>query len=211
MAINAMFAAPQLAAGWDNGEYGSMTIMRSFRIPAIAAALLLGPCLAFADVTHCACDVSKPQSLAARECGLCKEAEAQPADAGVFFLKDTNPRKPNRWLALPRTHTPVGHGLADMTAEQRTALWTAAIAKAREMWGDQWGLAYNGDASRTQCHAHLHIGKLLEGIETDNFIVVPGPAEIPVPKDGMGLWVHPVEGKLHVHLGEQICETVLLR
>jgi hypothetical protein len=33
-----------------------------------------------------------------------------------------------------------------------------------------------------------------------------------VPKDGTGLWVHPVQGgKLHVHLNEQICETVLLR
>ena len=105
-----------------------------------------------------------------------------------------------------------GSRLDTMSEADRTALWTAAIAKAKEMWGDKWGLAYNGNASRTQCHAHIHIGKLLDGIETDNFVVVAGPAQIPVPRDGMGLWVHPVEGgKLHVHLGEQICETVLLR
>jgi hypothetical protein len=40
---------------------------------------------------------------------------------------------------------------------------------------------------------------------------VSGPAEIPVPEDGGGIWVHPDAGKLHVHLGEQITETVLLR
>ena len=98
-----------------------------------------------------------------------------------------------------------------MSADQRTQFWTAAIGKARELWGDNWGLAYNGDQARTQCHAHIHIGKLLQGIETDNFVVVAGPAQIPVPKEGTGLWVHPEGAKLHVHLGEQICETVLLR
>ena len=181
-------------------------------IPAIAAAFLLSSNLLFADVSRCACDLSNAQVMATRECGLCKEAENQPAGVNIFFLKDTNPRKPNRWLALPRAHGPGGHLLADMSEADRTALWTAAIAKASEMWSDKWGLAYNGNASRTQCHAHIHIGKLLDGIETDKFVVVDGPAHIPVPRDGMGLWVHPVEGgKLHVHLGEEICETVLLR
>jgi hypothetical protein len=41
--------------------------------------------------------------------------------------------------------------------------------------------------------------------------VVSGPAQIPLPKDDSGLWVHPVGGKLHVHMGEQITETVLFR
>jgi CDP-diacylglycerol pyrophosphatase len=181
-------------------------------IPAIAAATLVTTSLALAAITRCACDVSSPETMSARECGLCKEAEVQPPGAPVFFLKDINPRKPNRWLALPRYHTKGGHLFADMTPEQRAQFWTAAIGKARELWGDNWGLAYNGDEARTQCHAHIHIGKLLQGIETENFVVVPGPANIPLPKQGTGLWVHPAEGgKLHVHLGEQICETVLLR
>jgi hypothetical protein len=168
--------------------------------------------LAIADVTRCACDLANPETMAARECGLCKEAEKHPADAPVFFLKDNNPRKPNRWLVLPRTHGKGGDAFAEMTVEQRAALWSAAIAKGKELWGDQWGVAYNGDLARTQCHAHVHVGKLLQGIETENFVVVAGPAEIPVPKDGTGLWVHPADGgKLHVHLNEQICETVLLR
>jgi hypothetical protein len=150
--------------------------------------------------------------MAARECGLCKEAENQPSDSAIFYLKDSNPRKPNRWLVLPRAHFRGGHALADMPPDARTALWGAAIARGKELWGDQWGVAYNGDLARTQCHAHLHIGKLLQGIETENFVVVSGPEQIPVPKDGTGLWVHSAAGgKLHVHLNEQICETVLLR
>jgi hypothetical protein len=176
------------------------------------AALALTAVLARADISHCACDVANPESMAARECGLCREAEKQPADMLVFLLKDNNPRKPNRWLVLPRGHGKAGDPLASMTAGQRTALWTAAMEKGRELWGDKWGLAYNGDISRTQCHAHVHVGKLLDGIETDNFMVVSGPAQIPTPKDGTGLWVHTIEGgKLHVHTGEQITETVLLR
>ena len=130
-----------------------------------------------------------------------------------FFLKDNNPRKPNRWLALPRDPR---QGRASFCGNDPRAAHRSfgppPSPKAKELWGDKWGIAYNGDLSRTQCHAHVHIGKLLEGIETENFIVVDGPAQIPVPKDGTGLWVHPGRGgKLHVHLNEQICETVLLR
>ena len=100
---------------------------------------------------------------------------------------------------------------AAMTPQQRLLLWTAAIEKAQSIWGDKWGLAVNGDTARTQCHAHIHIGKLLDGIETARFVVVDGPAQIPVPEEGSGMWVHPEGAKLHVHLAEQITETVLLR
>jgi hypothetical protein len=178
-------------------------------LPALLALCLAAPTVA--DVTGCACDVTKPETLEARECGLCREAEKQPAEPPVFFLKDANPRKANRLLALPRAHGKAQHSLADMTPQQRLLLWSAAIEKAKSLWGDNWGLAMNGDMSRTQCHAHIHIGKLLEGIETTRFVVVDGPAQIPVPEDGTGLWVHPAGAKLHVHLGEQITETVLLR
>lgn len=168
-------------------------------------------CLASGDVRTCACDVSNRESMAARECSLCREAEAQPLECPVFFLKDNNPRKPNRWLALPRAHWKGGHALAGMSPAVRSTLWTAAIQKSRELWGEGWGLAINGDESRTQCHMHVHIGKLLQGVETAKFIVVENPAQIPTMEDGNGLWVHPDGDKLHVHLGEQITETVLLR
>jgi hypothetical protein len=176
-----------------------------------AALLTLFVCvMAVNGAVECDCDPARPETMTARQCGLCREAEKQPADVEVFFLKDINPRKPNRWLALPRKHGSGLHHLHDLSEHDRTVLWTAAIQKARELWGDEWGLAYNGEKVRTQCHTHIHIGKLIQGIETDNFIVVNGPADIPAPP-GEGLWIHPVGGKYHVHLGEQTVETTLLR
>ena len=150
--------------------------------------------------------------MRARECGLCVEAEKQPPGGDVFFLKDINPRKPNRWIALPKNHAAGWHRMADLSEDARTKLWSAAIAKARELHGDAWGLAINADRVRTQCHTHIHIGKLLPGVETgDSLMVVGSAAEIPVPAED-GFWVHPApNGKLHVHRGEKVTETVLLR
>jgi len=144
----------------------------------------------------------------AHECSLCRVADSQPAEPAIFFLKDNNPRKPNRWLALPRAHV---HSLGAMTPEARLALWNAAIEKAKTMWGDQWGLAVNGDERRTQCHAHIHIGKLLDGVENPNFVEVDSPEGIKIPADGSGFWVHAVGNKLHVHAGEQVTEFILMR
>jgi hypothetical protein len=175
-----------------------------------AIALLLLP-LGRADVRGCVCDAARPETMAAVECSLCRQAEAQPADVQFFFLKDTNPTKPHRLLALPRFHGANPQTLDGMTAEQRTGYWSAAIAKAREVWGEQWGVAMNGLERRTQCHAHIHIGKLLEGVEKEGFAVVDGPADLPVPPSGTGIWVHPVGGKLHAHVGEQAAELVLER
>ena len=75
--------------------------------------------------------------------------------------------------------------------EAETALWTAAIDKAKSMWGDDWGVAYNGEKVRTPCHTHVHIGKLMPHIETNHFIVISKPSQIPAPA-GEGLWIHPV-------------------
>jgi diadenosine tetraphosphate (Ap4A) HIT family hydrolase len=146
-----------------------------------------------------------------RQCSLCNEAEKQPADVRIFILKDINPRKPNRYIALPRKHGDELHHLHEMSLAERTELWNTAIEKAKELWADEWGVAYNGEKVRTQCHTHVHIGKILKGIETDNFIVVKKVSEIPAPP-GEGLWIH-ADGNnaMHVHLGEQTTETALLR
>jgi hypothetical protein len=178
---------------------------------ALPLAVLLILSMGRADVRGCACDVAKPETMAARECSLCREAEAQPPEPRFFFIKDNTPTKPDRWLELPRFHGASPQDLAGMSAADRTAYWTAAIAKARELWGGQWGLAMNGLERRTQCHAHIHIGKLLDGVENDRFVVVNGPADIPVPSDGTGVWVHPVGNRLHAHLGDQAAELVLER
>jgi diadenosine tetraphosphate (Ap4A) HIT family hydrolase len=180
-----------------------------FRLGAISLFLL--PMAARADVAGCACDPADSASLEARECGLTREALKQPEAPAVFFLKDINPRKPNRWLALPRQVTKGVYRLPEMTAKERAALWTAAIARAKELWGEGWGLAMNGDLVRTQCQMHVHLGKFVEGAESDNFVVIRSVEEIPAP-DGEGLWVHPTrDGKMHVHTGEILTETILVR
>jgi diadenosine tetraphosphate (Ap4A) HIT family hydrolase len=170
---------------------------------ALLAALALR-----ADLVTCNCDPTRPETLEARQCSLCREAEKQPAEVKVFFLKDANPTKPNRWLALPRTHE---RSIDQLNSQQRAELWTAAIAKAKSLFGDQWAIAYNAPSVQTQCHVHLHIGKLIPGVETSQFTAVGKIEEIPVPASGEGYWIHP-EGKLfHIHTGEQINETVLER
>jgi hypothetical protein len=64
---------------------------------------------------------------------------------------------------------------------------------------------------RTQCHVHVHIGKMIPGVEWGDFVIANGADDIPVPGVD-GLWIHPIAGgKMHVHTGEQVTENVLLR
>ncbi|MFN0102433.1 MAG: hypothetical protein ACKV2U_10140 [Bryobacteraceae bacterium] len=165
-----------------------------------------------AAVDRCGCEPARPETLKERACSLTNEAGKQPESMEVFFLKDANPRKANRTLALPR-RVVAGemHELRHLSPAERNKFWREAIAKAKELWGDDWGVAYNGVKVRTQCHLHLHIGKLLKGVDTGEAIYVRRLADIPVPQDGSGLWIHPAGNRLKVHLNEQICETVLLR
>jgi len=100
--------------------------------------------------------------------------------------------------------------MSALSAGIRAELWRAAIAKAKDLWGDHWALAYNAEKLHTQCHVHIHIGKLIDGVEWGDFKVVDSPDQIPLP-GADGLWIHEVDGKLHVHLGEQVTENVLLR
>lgn len=165
-----------------------------------------------AAVDRCGCDPADPETLKERACSLTNEARKQPESMEVFFLKDANPRKANRTLALPRRiHPGKMHELHHLSHSERNQLWREAIAKAKELWGDDWGVAYNGVKVRTQCHLHIHIGKLLKGVDTGKTVYVRRLEEIPVPRDGTGLWIHPAGDRLKVHLNEQTCETVLLR
>jgi diadenosine tetraphosphate (Ap4A) HIT family hydrolase len=182
--------------------------MRIFPYAAVCALLLP---VGLADVRNCACEASKPETLEARECSLCRVAEAQPEGTRFFFVRDASPNKPNRLLALPRFHRRNPQDLSEMTPDERAAYWTAAIAKARELWGDDWGLAVNSLDRRTQCHMHIHIGKLRQGVENDPLTVVEAPASIPLPREGDGLWVHPAGGKLHIHGGDPAPELLLER
>ena len=167
---------------------------------------------ASAAIDRCGCDPSNPESLKERYCSLTNEAGKHPEGMDIFFLKDANPRKTNRTLVMPR-RVLAGemHELRHLSQPERDQLWREAITKAKELWGDNWGVAYNGVKVRTQCHLHLHIGKLLKGVDSGKAIYVRRLEDIPVPKDGTGLWIHPAGNRLKVHLNEQICETVLLR
>lgn len=178
--------------------------MRQFII--LVLALVTGPL--HADIVSCACDASHPATLEARQCSLCREAEKQPAGVKVFILKDVNPTKPGRWLVLPRVHD---RSLGELSPELRADLFATAIAQGKTLFGDEWAIAYNAPEVQTQCHVHLHVGKLIQGVETDQFITVTKIEDIPVPRKGEGFWVHPQGNLFHVHTGEQITETVLLR
>jgi len=184
--------------------------MAAMRQGFLAAAFLWLASALPADVSQCACDPANPESMQARNCSLCVEAEKQPQSVEFFLLKDINPRKPNRWLALPRMHAPGAHELRDYPKPVRDKLWRFAVQAAREKFGEDWGIAYNGSQVRTQCHMHLHIGRFARAAENSRFIFVRRVEDIPAPEEG-GLWVHPVPGGFHVHLGEQITETALVR
>lgn len=95
------------------------------------------------------------------------------------------------------------------------------------MWGGEWGLAINGNRVRSQCHGHVHIGRLLEEArEIDTLLspegqrrprteprVVKSIEDIPAPEEGEGMWVHPAGGKYHVHIEAPATATefILLR
>ena len=161
-----------------------------------------------ADIVTCACDPGSPATLEARQCSLCREAEKQPSGTAVFILKDVNPTKPGRWLALPRMHD---RAIGQLPADLRVELLAGAIAKAKSLFGEDWAVAYNSPSVQTQCHVHLHLGKLIQGVETDQFITATKIEDIPSPPQGEGFWIHPQGNLFHVHTGEQITETVLLR
>ena len=177
--------------------------------PAAALAVCLAPFLLHA-ATPCPCDVKDPETLKQRQCSLNVLAEERPLEPRVFFVPDANPRKPNRLLALPREQSPGMQRIADLDPVTRVELWREAIAIAKSKWGDGWGVAYNGDNVRTQCHVHIHIGRLIEGVEFGPFEVVDGPEQIRTPGTE-GIWIHAAGAHMHVHTGEQITETVLLR
>ncbi len=166
--------------------------------------------LAPAEVRQCACDPAKPETMKVRECSLCVEAERQPSGVEFFVLKDANPRKPNRWLVLPRSHGAGGHHLYELDAATRLRLWRKVVATAHEKFGDGWGAAYNGSRVRTQCHLHVHVGRFIRAAENSHFVFVRRLEDLPAPREG-GIWIHPVAGGYHAHIGEQTVETVLVR
>jgi diadenosine tetraphosphate (Ap4A) HIT family hydrolase len=148
--------------------------------------------------------------MKARACSLCAEAEKRAAGEDFFLLKDINPRKPGRWLILPKAHGEEDHPMHLLPRATRVRLWQFAVDAAREKFGDEWGLAYNGAKVRTQCHLHIHFGRFIRAAENSKFKLVRRVEEFPAPEQG-GVFIHPVPGGYHVHTGEDIMETALVR
>lgn len=178
--------------------------------------------------SRCPCDHSIAETLLAYpQCSLCLESEFHPPDVPFFFVQDNDPGKPHRWLILPKAHDKGIQYLSDLPADVSSKFWAAAVRKGEELWGKNWGLAVNGDLARSQCHAHVHIGKLLGGVEGNEFlykkrlsrvpgkapITVAGPDQIKAPEKGAAFWIHPVKGGLHVHVEDitAAAEFVLIR
>ena len=172
-------------------------------------------------VVDCPCDHARPETLAARVCGLCRTAEQSGSedrsdpenqdDLEFYFLKDLNPHKPNRHLALPRRHRRGLQSPASLPHAERARYWRAAITRARQLYGDRWGLAANGYFFRTQCHAHIHIGPLSPQVADTGGELHDDPAGFPSPGPEQGMWVHPKEGRYCVHRDRDLAEVVLVR
>jgi hypothetical protein len=175
----------------------------------VPAACLWLPALR-ADVRGCVCDPATPATMEKRECALTREALSQPAGVEFFFLKDNSPRKPNRWLVLPTGAGPERQFFDQVPPDLRVQLWKAAIVKGQELFGNEWGLAYNAPSVRTQCHMHLHIGRFIKAAENSRFKVVTKVEDLPAPETE-GVWIHPAGNGYHVHYGELITETALVR
>jgi hypothetical protein len=178
--------------------------------------------------SRCPCDHTVAESLLAYpQCSLCLESEFHNPAEPFYFVADIDPGKPNRWLILPRAHDKGMQDLTGLSADTRIKFWAAAIRKGAELWGEQWGLAVNGELARSQCHAHVHIGKLLDGVEGNDVlyktgrsrvpgrppITVRGPDKIKVPGSGAAYWIHKSGNGLHVHVEDRtaLAESVLMR
>lgn len=160
-------------------------------------------------IVGCPCDHAEPASLDTRVCSLCRTAEKESEP--VYFLKDISPSKPNRYLALPKHHGSGLQAVGDLDADEREAVWTAAIRRAEELFGPRWGLAHNSYFFRTQCHAHIHMGPLSPEVEDVGGTLYASPRDFPVTEASQGIWIHPKDGRYCVHLDRDLAEVVLIR
>jgi diadenosine tetraphosphate (Ap4A) HIT family hydrolase len=158
----------------------------------------------------CACDPANPETLKVRNCSLVNEALKQPPEVATFVLKDINPRKPQRWLVLPREYRGGIHPMHDLPRSERLDLWKFAVKTAQEKFGEDWALAYNGPKVRTQCHLHIHVGRWIKAADTTKFKYIARIEDLPNPEDS-GILLRPWKSGFKVLTGEQIMETALVR
>ena len=85
------------------------------RVTALGVFLLSVGALSLSaqEPLRCLCDHTTHAAYDQRNCGLCAEVDKAPTNVEVVFVKDNDPKKPNRWLAccwawrfLPRGSSP---------------------------------------------------------------------------------------------------------
>ena len=160
-------------------------------------------------IVDCPCDHSAPATMTSRVCSLCGTADRQSEE--IYFLKDINPHKPNRYLALPKVHGKGYQSTKDLSPALRSRLWLRATERAEELYPGRWGLAQNSHFFRTQCHAHIHIGPLSPEVEDTGGTLYGSVGEFPDVGPEQGIWLHPKDGKYCVHLDRDLAEIVLVR
>src|SRR5207248_7930890 len=102
------------------------------RVTAPLFLILCGLAAQAQELLHCECDHSTHAAYDQRNCGLCAEVDKALSSVEVVFVKDNDPKKPNRWLALPREHAAASFQLlSDVPPSRRTELWRQAIARAQ--------------------------------------------------------------------------------
>ncbi len=160
-------------------------------------------------IVDCPCDHADSGSMSSRVCSLCGTAQKERDE--IYFLKDINPHKPNRYLALPKAHDAGYQSTSDLSESLRARLWLRAAKRAEELFPGRWGLAQNSHYFRTQCHAHIHIGPLSPEVEDTGGTVYRTVDEFPNVGQEQGVWVHPRDGGFCVHLDRDLAEIVLVR
>lgn len=160
-------------------------------------------------VVSCPCDHADAGTLASRVCSLCGTAEQHTDE--IYFLKDINPHKPSRYLALPKSHSSGFQSTTDLSASLRADLWRRAADRAEQLYPGRWGLAQNSHYFRTQCHAHIHIGPLSPEVEDVGGTLYRTTSEFPDVGPEQGMWLHPKDGGFCVHLDRDLAEIVLVR
>ncbi|MDE0102777.1 MAG: hypothetical protein OXN89_10390 [Bryobacterales bacterium] len=160
-------------------------------------------------VVDCPCDHTRPESMRERVCSLCGTAER--AQSRVYFLKDINPHKPSRHLALPKAHDAGFQSTAHLPPDLRSDLWRGAAERAEQLYPGAWGVAQNSHYFRTQCHAHLHIGPLSPEVDDTGGQLYYRFEDFPNVGPERGVWMHPKQAGYCVHLDRDLAEIVLVR
>ena len=160
-------------------------------------------------IVDCPCDHRRPDTFSSRVCSLCGTAEKETGE--IYFLKDINPHKPNRYLALPKDHVSGFQSTAHLSDALRDRLWAKAVERAEELFPGRWGLAQNSHFFRTQCHAHIHIGPLSPEVEDTQGTLYREVSDFPNYGPEKGMWLHPKDGMYCVHFDRDLAEIVLVR